>query len=406
VSLLRWLKSRGYSITYVLQPLDADRIHGIPLLAAEVDRLRIVPSPFEGKIFKRLIKRIGRRLGRALLPPTIWSKVSEMWKNRPAPGAMRSCGTADVGWDQHIDRWCWPETCTVVRRTVRELVPVAVIAEYALLSKSFAGLPTSTLKVIDTVEVFFRNLERFKVDGLTAPFVCSPESEKEALGRADLLIGIQQNETRALMELFPDKQVITVGHSYTQVGERVRNPSRGVVLYVGSSNPFNTHGLRQFLTHAWPVVVSQFPLAQLRVVGSCPRIEGVDSPRVVYTGRVSDEGLRNEYRTAHVAINPQMAGTGLKIKCVEALTAGCAIVMNRAGADGIEEGAGRAFLLAHGWEEFAQHVLQILTDDVVRERFEGEAVRFADRLFSPEATFAELGRALADVRRRRQSEHS
>src|SRR5262245_54905223 len=46
------------------------------------------------------------------------------------------------------------------------------------------------------------------------------------------------------------------------------------------------------------------------------------------------DDLRNECRTARVAINPQVAGTGLKIKCVEALTAGCAIVMNQAGADG------------------------------------------------------------------------
>ena len=302
-----------------------------------------------------------------------------------------------MAWNQHIDRWCWSETCAAVRRIARRLQPVAVMTEYALLSKCFAELSASTLKVIDTCEVFFRNRERFEVEGLTAPFVCSPESEKEALGRADLLIGIQQNETRALSELFPSKRVITVGHSYTQVGERVRSPSEGVVLYVGSSNPFNTHGLRQFLTHAWPQILSQVPRARLRVVGSCPPIEDVDSQGVVYVGRVSDGHLRNEYRTAHVVINPQVAGTGLKIKCVEALTAGCAIVMNEAGADGLEEGAGRAFLLARGWQEFAQHVVQVLTDDVLRRKLELEAIQLADRLFSMEATFAELRQALADA---------
>jgi glycosyltransferase involved in cell wall biosynthesis len=379
--------------------MDVDRKLGIPLLAAAVDRLRIISSRSESVPFTRIIKRIGRRVAKTFLPQGIWSKASDIVEGqaRSAPGIIKVLGTDDVAWNQHIDRWCWPETCAAVRRIARRLQPVAVMTEYALLSKCFAELSASTLKVIDTCEVFFRNRERFELEGLTAPFVCSPESEKEALGRADLLIGIQQNETRALMELFPNKRVITVGHSYTQVGERVRIPSDGVVLYVGSSNPFNIHGLCQFLTHAWPQILSQLPLARLRVVGSCPPIEGVDGQRVIYVGRVSDEDLRNEYRTAHVVINPQVAGTGLKIKCVEALTAGCAIVMNETGADGLEEGAGRAFLLARGWPEFAQQVVQILTDDVLRRKLELEAIQLADRLFSMEATFAELGQALADA---------
>src|SRR5262245_324417 len=58
---------------------------------------------------------------------------------------------------------------------------------------------------------------------------------------------------------------------------------------------------------------------------------------------------------------------------------------------------GKAFLRARGWPEFAQHVMQVLTDDVLRRELESEAMRFANRLFSVEATFAELGQALADA---------
>jgi glycosyltransferase involved in cell wall biosynthesis len=99
-----------------------------------------------------------------------------------------------------------------------------------------------------------------------------------------------------------------------------------------------------------------------------------------------------------VVINPQVAGTGLKIKCVEALSAGCPLVMNRAGADGLEEGEGRAFLVAAGWEEFADHVVGILTDDRRRLVLESEARAFAERLFSPEAKFAGLDAALTQTR--------
>ncbi len=307
---------------------------------------------------------------------------------------MERWGTGDVLGDRHIDRWCWPGTCKMVRRLVEEMRPTAVITEYALLSKCVDEVPSSTLKVIDTVEVFFRNRERFNVEGLAAPFVCTPESETMALERADVLIGIQKNDAEALKELLPSKRVITVGHTYAQRGAPSRKFTNGAVLYVGSSNPFNVHGLQQFLARAWSGIVSAVPQARLRIVGSCPRVDGSEQHGVIYVGRVSDEELTREYETAHVVINPQVAGTGLKIKCVEALSAGCPMVMNQAGADGLEEGVGSAFLVASDWDEFAKHVVRIITDDPLRKTLELEAAALAGRLFSPEATFSELAREL------------
>ncbi len=61
VALLRWLKSQGYNVTYVLQPLDVDRRIGIPLLTEIVARLEIVPSPFESGPIVKIMKRVGWR---------------------------------------------------------------------------------------------------------------------------------------------------------------------------------------------------------------------------------------------------------------------------------------------------------------------------------------------------------
>jgi glycosyltransferase involved in cell wall biosynthesis len=109
---------------------------------------------------------------------------------------------------------------------------------------------------------------------------------------------------------------------------------------------------------------------------------------------VSDDHLLGEYQRAHVVINPQIAGTGLKIKCVEALSAGCPLVTGEAGADGLEEGVGTAFLMAKDSGEFSAGVVRILTDDMLRRSLETEAGKFAARMFSEEATFSELERAL------------
>jgi glycosyltransferase involved in cell wall biosynthesis len=282
-----------------------------------------------------------------------------------------------------------------VERVIRRDHPLAVLAEYALLTKSFERVPSHVLKVIDTVEVFFRNQERFATPGLVAPRVCSPESEVLALGRADLLIGIQRNDTQQLRDLFPRARVITVPHAYQQLPRHPGGPTRGSVLYVGSSNPFNVHGLREFIARAWPAIVARVPSATLRVIGSVPLDSHTDTDRVLHVGIVGDAELAREYQAAHVVVNPQLAGTGLKIKCVEALSAGCPLVTNRAGADGLEDGEGVAFLVSGDWHQFADHVVRLLTDDQMRLALEAQARAFAERMFSPDAVFSELASALA-----------
>src|SRR5262245_55806357 len=71
VAMLRWLRSNGYCVTYVLQALEVDK-SGIPMLAAAVDRLKIVPAPFESVSFTRLLKRVTRRVAKTLRSRAIW----------------------------------------------------------------------------------------------------------------------------------------------------------------------------------------------------------------------------------------------------------------------------------------------------------------------------------------------
>jgi glycosyltransferase involved in cell wall biosynthesis len=383
LALLEWLRDNDFAVTFILQPLDVEDGQGLDQLAELVDRLEVVaPQP---RTLTTLMKRSARSIIQSILPGRLVA--------RPRPRANTA------GKDRHIDDWCWPATRAAVRRAIASDGPIAVFTEYALLSKCLEDVPSGILKVIDTVEVFFRNEDRFQTEGLEAPAICTPASEQAALGRADVLVAIQQNDARALKTLFPGKDVITVPHAFRQFLRRAGSLDSETILYVGSSNAFNVHGLREFVQHAWPAIASRVPQATLRIVGSVPAVQGVYAePRIIHVGRVTDEQLAREYHTAKVVINPQVAGTGLKIKCVEALSAGCPLVTNAAGADGLEDGAGRAYRLADNWNDFADHVVTLLTDEQARVVLETGARTFADRLFSPGAVFAELRVVLGRVR--------
>ena len=397
IALLQWLRAKGILVTYILQPLDVDEPSGLSSLRRLVDRLEVVQQSGPGESPGRSIARACLALVRAIVPARAQQLLRRLLRRGHTPsGPSRAYhGIGDGRPDGDIDQWCWPATCRAVERAVRRDRPIAVLTEYALLSKCLEGLPDSVLKAIDTVEVFFRNRDSFQTHGLAAPLICSTQSETEALSRADLLIAIQKNDADVLRERFPTTRIITVPHTYPQILRHQADLRRGTVLYVASSNPFNVHGLREFLANAWPFIVQRVPSASLRIVGSLPATENATELRIIHVGRVSDEELANEYQAAHVVINPQMVGTGLKIKCVEAISAGCPLVLNRAGADGLEDGEGRAFLVAHDWHDFGEHVVSVLTDDRLRLHLETQARDFARQRFAPSAVFSPLTDALS-----------
>ena len=156
-----------------------------------------------------------------------------------------------------------------------------------------------------------------------------------------------------------------------------------------------------FLEHAWRSILGTYPDAALHVVGTLTEDLIGSHERVVFKGIVTDTELARSYASAHVVINPQVSGTGLKIKSVEAISAGCAVVMNAAGADGIEEGSGTAFLVASDWKEFSHYVSRILADEDFRLSLERGASRFSKERFSLEAAFRELAAVLDDHEARR-----
>lgn len=391
LALLSWLRERGFRTTFILQPLDVDDGSGIARLRKTVDTLVVVPRPPDER---HVATTAFRALKRLLFAATLRLTGTRQRSTAETPRRNRD-GRADPPPGQDVDEWCWDATCDEVERVSRSCRPFAVFSEYVLLSRCLEVVrDAASLKVIDTIEVFFRNADRFQIPGLAAPVVCSEASEKAALSRADVLVAIQANDAKALREALPEKRVITVPHTYGDSRPRSTVPERGVVLFVGSSNPFNVHGMKEFLAHAWPVVLREVPFARLQVVGSFPQAELLGQPGTEYVGPLSDDQLARRYQTAHVVINPQLAGTGLKIKCVEALTAGCPLVTMAAGADGIGEGAGRAYLLASDWTEFSKSVAMLLCDDTARDKLESEARLFAESRFSRSATFAELATVL------------
>jgi len=122
-----------------------------------------------------------------------------------------------------------------------------------------------------------------------------------------------------------------------------------------------------------PLIRARVPDAEIAVAGTLCR--AVTAAGVTLLGELDD--LAPAYRSARVVVNPVLFGTGLKVKCVEALGYGKPLVTTRCGADGLERAVPHALLMADEPADFANAVALLLSDDAVAAGMVRAARRFA-----------------------------
>jgi succinoglycan biosynthesis protein ExoO len=96
------------------------------------------------------------------------------------------------------------------------------------------------------------------------------------------------------------------------------------------------------------------------------------------------------YREAGVVISPLTIGSGLKIKLIEALGHGKAIVATSVTTEGCAPDVVKAIFERNDAMPFADAVIQLLTDDALRHAKATQALEAAKRFYSPEVCYRDL----------------
>jgi hypothetical protein len=125
----------------------------------------------------------------------------------------------------------------------------------------------------------------------------------------------------------------------------------------------NIDGVEFFCREILPVIRERIPTASFVVVGKgggerlekCRSIAGVD-----LVGKVED--LTPFLQEAAFSLVPLRMGSGTRLKVLESLYYGRAVVSTYVGAEGLELLPGKHILLAELAEEFAHHCIQLLED--------------------------------------------
>lgn len=173
------------------------------------------------------------------------------------------------------------------------------------------------------------------------------------------------------------------------------------ILFVGSYfHEPNLDAARRLVRTIFPQVRERRPAARLTLVGPRPppELRALDGDGIEVTGAVPDVTPFLD-RAAVVAL-PLRLGGGMRVKVLEALAAGKAVVCTPLAAEGLALTDGVHVLLAGDDEELAATVVRVLEDGELRRRLGGNARRWAAENLSEEArveAYERLYDALAPV---------
>jgi polysaccharide biosynthesis protein PslH len=162
-----------------------------------------------------------------------------------------------------------------------------------------------------------------------------------------------------------------------------RPDGRTVVFFGLLSTYPNLDGVIHFVQDIWPRIAEAHPDARLKIVGGRPTTSllALAGPRgVEFTGFVPD--LRPHLAAAAALVVPLRLGGGTRLKIVEGMAMGKAIVSTTLGAEGIEAVPGRDLLIEDQPAAFADAVNRLLADPHLAARIGQSARRLALERYS------------------------
>jgi glycosyltransferase involved in cell wall biosynthesis len=228
--------------------------------------------------------------------------------------------------------------------------------------------------------------------------------EKMGARGADLVTGITSVDHEYYVRLKGADRAFLLPFGY-RVSENGAHADQSreephTICFIGSMDWLpNVVAARYLVNQIMPLVWQTIPEATCFIVGRNPaeEVKGLASERVTITGTVPS--VCEYYERASVVVVPVQEVSGVKIKLIEAMGVGKAVVTTSAGAAGIKVDDGTQVMVANEPQEFADAVIKLIKNKPERERLGKEARRFVMDHLSPRETETQVEKILEALNR-------
>ena len=209
------------------------------------------------------------------------------------------------------------------------------------------------------------------------------------LNQYDILSTVTERDKEKLNELGNRKPAIVMQPGFTieekPAGELTFPLSIG---FLGALDWIpNQIGLKWFVDKCWPRIHSCHPDTQFWVAGrNAPDgfSKYLNHPGIQFQGEI--ENAHEFISNRSILVVPLLSGSGVRVKILEGLTMGKAIVTTSIGAEGIPVHTGNELLIADTPENFANSVIQLLDSPDRIQQLGHEAFRFASEQYRYDKT--------------------
>jgi glycosyltransferase involved in cell wall biosynthesis len=310
----------------------------------------------------------------------------------PGPWAVRVRGAASMLRGRSLK--AASSSVLALRRQVGDLMrrsrPEVVQVEFGVLGDALAAA-RGALRVItihDPAATLGESLP-LRRDGL--PFVhrldarVALREERRVLRLADAAVVFTERDRRLIEGSARDTELATIPLAW-DVPPGALDPSGSLpptLLFIGNfAHPPNVDAALRLAREILPAVQEAHPGVRLELVGEAPSREllALANERVDVTGAVPS--VTPYLDRAAIVVAPLAIGGGMRVKVLEALAAGKAVVASARAAEGVTAAQGEDLVVVDGAYETAAAIRRLLEDDGARRRMAGRARTWALRELS------------------------
>jgi glycosyltransferase involved in cell wall biosynthesis len=294
-----------------------------------------------------------------------------LFESTPTPGD----GPAD-----DVPERVWRYDSAVFDASLREHLTasppdVVHVEGYFLADHVPAEPPVPLVIVTENVEYLIDRDNEVQSRARGAPWQVSREREYAALSRSTLVGAVCREDAAILLHDAPRLSVSVFPNGADHLGlgreqrdERTTQSDR--VTFIGNYSWGPTlDGAWSLVREIWPRVLTTHPAARLALVGAgIPRdlrVAAESVPGIQVVGEV--ETMLPVLVATDIFVCPLWIRSGIKVKMLEALSAGCAVVCTRAALRGLPAEVEQAVVIADDSRGFAEAIGNLL-DDPARRR--------------------------------------
>jgi glycosyltransferase involved in cell wall biosynthesis len=368
-SLLEYLAQRfSVHAIFFREPGAPDPAAAIP--AGRVDRVDVVDLPFHSK---RPLPRVLRNLSRiARNRPPLVDRFSGF---QDQIGRFVSGQRYQAAFIEHF--WCTPyveQLRPTTQRVFLNLYDIESVwnrsmaeASSGLLAWSYGRFAQSAL-----------HLERFWFP------------------RFDRILTTSGSDAKLVQAIAADAKVTVYPNALPLIVPPPRSDRSEIIFSGNLEYAPNVAAVRFFHRHVWPALQSRWPELKWKILGRNPgpfRDLPARDPSIQLTGFVED--AVSVIAQAQVAVVPLLAGSGTRVKILEAWAARTPVVSTSLGAEGLECRDREHLLLADDPESFITAVSQLLALPDDRARIGAAGRRLYEERYTWQAAWEALDPVLA-----------